>query len=94
MYTGSNVNILCNSVSVPQWYKGDKLLRRSNRIRLWRSLRISNASSDDSGIYTCKGQKSENDDSFFSAKSKLLVGGKNIINYNCVTVKGMSDMFI
>ena len=86
MYTGSDVYILCNSVSVPQWYKGVKRLRPNSRIKLWEVLEIYNASSDDSGTYTCKGQKNEYVDSFFSANSKLLVGGKNIINYklcNC-----------
>ena len=75
---GEDTLVSCFSAVEPRWVKNGRILRV---ITLFNTLKFTNITEEDGGVYTCRGYLDERGTREFEAKANLLVGG------NCYVTK-------
>jgi len=73
---GGQAFITCYSRIEPTWMKDGHILQL---ITLFNTIKLSNITESDGGVYTCRGYLDERGTQSFDRNSKLIVGGNLLI---------------
>ncbi len=77
MNVGKKVNVVCDSITTPTWYKGEL----SFPVYKGRTLSFDSVRKSDEGYYKCRGQYDNRQ--IFVSRVHIAVGKQNSIGVSC-----------